>query len=71
MLNKDICQKCYLKQGVDKNEWDSGFISCPFGMEGYDPFRKEEFPCGCYIKIERMPPKSCPYKLEHVITDAE
>jgi hypothetical protein len=68
MLDKDVCKNCWNKKGnsifnwgwIDKDDdrWNKqNKVLCPFITERH----LEE------ISIYQLPPKNCPYKLEHIL----
>lgn len=61
MLNKAICMKCS-KMGwkipwddIDEDKWKAGYVACPNRF------------CISVGVINKMPPDTCPFKLEHLL----
>jgi hypothetical protein len=67
MLNKKICQECRKKHGMfSVFGMDFGFeqneVYCPHVVRGRNLF-------GDWVKTNKLPPESCPYKLEHAMAE--
>ena len=84
MLNRKICIRCCVRshEGVGNNfwansdytRWSSGTVMCPAPViTSYreSVLMSSAIPLSVRRGIDELPPKWCPYAVEHVVSVAE